>query len=416
MTDNSLPLGRLGACCKAIYPNDFVILIGKHKYRCSRLLAAFLSPKIAQLIASDILADSYTLPIDDSKFQFKQVFRLLQGDSLEVTEENRDYLARVGELLGNQEIIDQVMDSVPEQTDSLAVIQSARNKLRQGLRPDCEFEYISSRLSDFAPVDFVHFDLEDLYVIFFSEHVRVEDESSLFKFVMSVIKQQDDPRARILLYSIACENLTMSEMVEFAEEISNCEVTGSIFHSLCKRLVTVGNRRKYPGRRLSDQHDFPYADGKPFEGFFSSMRRQWQDEPGIIEITTSDSTSPTKITDPSWHDCWYSKNRPNSWIQFDFVDHAFQLQRYTLKTFIGGPASGHLKNWVIEGSDNLKDWEEIDRREGNADLNDRDRCCTFCCDSSSGLYRYIRLRQFGKNHCGSDFLFLGNVEFFGALY
>jgi hypothetical protein len=419
MLQNSLPIGRLGAYAKAIYPSDFTFIIGKHKYRCSRLLAAFLSPKIAQVIMADVLADSYTLPIDDSKFQFKQIFRLLQGETLEVTEDNRDYLARVGELLGNQEIIDQVREAVPEQTDALSVIQSARNLLRQGLKPDSEFEYISSHLSDFAPIDFIEFELDDLYMIFFSEHVRVDDESSLFRLVLSVIKQQQDPRARILLYSIACENLTMAEMVAFADEISHCEVTGSIFHGLCKRLLTVVNRRKYPVRRISGEHEFSYADGKPFEGFFSRIRQQWPDEAGgegIVEITTSDGTSPVRITDPNWHDCWYSKNRPNSWIQFDFMEHAFQLRHYTLKTFIGGSGSGHLKNWVVEGSNNLNVWDQIDRRDDNADLNDRERCHTFGCGAAGGLYRYIRLRQFGKNHGGSDFLFLGNIEIFGALY
>jgi hypothetical protein len=98
------------------------------------------------------------------------------------------------------------------------------------------------------------------------------------------------------------------------------------------------------------------------------------------------------------------------------MDHAFQLQQYTLKTFIGGSGSGHLKNWVIEGSNNLNEWDVIDRRNENEDLNNRERCQTFKCEAPSGLYRYIRLRQFGKNHCGTDFLFLGNVEFFGALY
>jgi hypothetical protein len=148
---------------------------------------------------------------------------------------------------------------------------------------------------------------------------------------------------------------------------------------------------------------------------FKHWQRNAHDE-GIVTITTSDGTSAPRLIDSTWKESWYSKNVPNSWIQFDFMNHAFQLTHYTLKTFIGGPDSGHLKNWVIEGSNNLKEWTEIDRHEGNYDLNDRNRCVTYRCEGKQGIFRYIRLRQSGKNHRGNDFLFLGNVEFFGMIY
>jgi hypothetical protein len=107
---------------------------------------------------------------------------------------------------------------------------------------------------------------------------------------------------------------------------------------------------------------------------------------------------------------------PNSWIQFDFLDHAFSLEHYTVRTFVGAPDSGHLKNWIVEGSNNEKEWVEIDRRENSTELNARKAIHTFKCGNKSGIYRYIRLRQNGLNHNGSNFLFLGNVEFFGAIY
>jgi hypothetical protein len=418
MPPASLPIGNLGSSCKMLYPSDFAIIAGKHKYRCSKLIAAFLSPKIAQLISGDILADSYVLPFDDSKFEFKQVFRLLQGDVLEITRENRHYLAQIGELLGNQEIIAQVRDFVPDNVDPLAVLQSAIDKIEMGLRPDQELDYIASHLSEFSDADFRHFRLEDLYTIFFSDNLRVDDESSVFQLVMKIIRNQDH-RARVLLYSIAYENLTVAEMVEFADEVTNSELTGSIFHSLCKRLVRCVNRRKYPVRRLSDDQEFTYREGTSFDGFFDAVHRLWNrnaHDEGIVTITTSDGTSAAKVIDRNWKECWVSKNIPNSWVQFDFMDRVFQLTHYTLKTFIGGPDSGHLKHWVVEGSNNLKDWTEIDRRDNCTGLNDRNRYRTYKCEGSKGLYRYIRLKQTGKNHRGNDFMFLGNVEFFGALY
>jgi hypothetical protein len=316
------------------------------------------------------------------------------------------------------QIITKVKEFIPETIDSLNIIQAALDKIDLGIRPDQEFDYIAAHLSAFNYVDFLRFEPEDLYSIFFSDNIRIDDESTLFQLVLNIIRNQDQ-RARVLLYSIAYENLTVAEMIEFADEITNCEVTGSIFHSLCKRLIQSGNRRKYPVRQICDQKEFRFIEGHPFDGFFNSMKRQWQKNPhdeGIVTISTSDGSGMAGIIDGSCHECWYSKNVPNSWIQFDFMDRAFQLTDYTLKTFVGGPDSGHLKHWAVEGSNNLKDWIVIDAKGDNSDLNDRNRCRTFKCEGSHGLYRYIRLRQCGKNHRGNDFFFLGNVEFFGALY
>jgi len=50
-----------------------------------------------------------------------------------------------------------------------------------------------------------------------------------------------------------------------------------------------------------------------------------------------------------------------------------------LKTFIGGPGSGHLKNWAIEGSNNGQEWIEVDRQEENYELNDRNKYKTCKC-------------------------------------
>jgi hypothetical protein len=298
------------------------------------------------------------------------------------------------------------------------VIRDALEKLEDGSRPDAEFEYISSHLSDFAASDFADFALADLSSIFFSDKVRVTDESSVFKLVMSVV-QSRGVSARFLLHSIAYEYLTLSEMIDFVDEVAQCEVTGSIFYGLLKRLTQSDVKRKYPIRKLADEQEFSYVKGSPFNGLFASIRRRWKKnahEKGIVNISASDGSFPSKVTNYDWVDCWHSKNIPNSWLQFDFFNRAFSLTQYSIRTFIGGPDSGHLKNWVIEGSNNEKEWVELDRRENNDELNDRNKAQTFQCQGNTGIYRYIRLRQFGLNHNGSNFLFIGNVELFGAIY
>jgi hypothetical protein len=75
---------------------------------------------------------------------------------------------------------------------------------------------------------------------------------------------------------------------------------------------------------------------------------------------------------------------------------------------------------VIEGSsespsDGLPDvWTQLDRRDNEQTAGADHPIGTFPV-SASGEYRFIRLRQTGKNANGSDYLILFALEIFGEL-
>ena len=75
----------------------------------------------------------------------------------------------------------------------------------------------------------------------------------------------------------------------------------------------------------------------------------------------------------------------------------------------------HLLKWVIEGSNDAEDWKVLDSRD-TGDLNGKWIVKTYSCSSSgSESYRYLRLRQTGRNSEGRDCLVLSAIEFFGKL-
>lgn len=98
---------------------------------------------------------------------------------------------------------------------------------------------------------------------------------------------------------------------------------------------------------------------------------------------------------------------------FDFKDHSFQLTDYTIKS--DGNNANHLQSWVIEGSNDLINWDSIDKR------TTKDLCSNFAVKSyhcnlqKYKDYRCIRLRQTGKNSNFLDYLMIANIEFFGML-
>lgn len=65
---------------------------------------------------------------------------------------------------------------------------------------------------------------------------------------------------------------------------------------------------------------------------------------------------------------FFSENLKNSWIAFDFKNCKLILSNYTIRSF-WAESEKRLQSWLIEGSNNQKDWEILDKQENCQDLN-----------------------------------------------
>jgi hypothetical protein len=76
--------------------------------------------------------------------------------------------------------------------------------------------------------------------------------------------------------------------------------------------------------------------------------------------------------------------------------------------------NNHLVKWVIEGSDDRNEWMCLDERETH-ELNGNGRVSSFKIENDSEIpfFRYVRLRQNGRNSSNNDHLVLNRIEFFG---
>ena len=75
----------------------------------------------------------------------------------------------------------------------------------------------------------------------------------------------------------------------------------------------------------------------------------------------------------------------------------------------------YLKNWVIEVSNDGKNWEIIDDRNNDSQLNKPDAVANFEINQNDGFYRFIQLRQTGKNWGNSLCIMIRSLEFFGKI-
>jgi hypothetical protein len=103
----------------------------------------------------------------------------------------------------------------------------------------------------------------------------------------------------------------------------------------------------------------------------------------------------------------------NTWICYDFKEKSIVPTHYAVRTYDWPVGWCHLKSWVVEISEDGKDWREVDHKEGNADLNGPSLCKTYVVGGS--VCRFIRLVNIGRNHYGEDRIAIHASEIFGRL-
>jgi hypothetical protein len=162
-----------------------------------------------------------------------------------------------------------------------------------------------------------------------------------------------------------------------------------------------------------------------FEGIISYLTTQHDGnvhDLGIINISAHDPYSssscysPKNVADLTATTTYFlSKNQPNQMLIYDFQKFRIKPTDYSIRSHHTQGVNGqHLKSWVIEVSLDGSNWEEIDRRENNNDLNGSSFIKTFSISKSIEC-RFIRLHQIGPNHYGNNHLLFSAFEIFGSL-
>jgi hypothetical protein len=292
-----------------------------------------------------------------------------------------------------------------------------------------EIAFISSHFYEFKSSELKELGLETLEDILSRNSLRLESEDCLFETLREVGFEG-------LFRYIECCFLS-SEAIErylCAIRVEGFVFDSVVWQSLCRRLVVavsiedsefcrnrfVEKRKPTPPPKAEPPSEAFLFSGSAFSGILSHLSGKCGGnvhERGIVNITSSSdgSNKPWEVTNHGCDSYWLSLNAANSWICFDFKENSICLKNYTLKTDRWCLTQIHLREWVIEGSNDNSTWTVLDK-QNTEDLNGPSLVKTFGCSSeSSQFFRFVRLRQTGRNCCGNDHLLLTNIELFGSL-
>ena len=208
---------------------------------------------------------------------------------------------------------------------------------------------------------------------------------------------------------------------------------------LCKTRVeesqkTVGGELNGTEKKEDDGISvFEHEAGREFHGIMRFLTEKTGGnihDNKTIEITTNSiygnnmKYHPKCLVDYN-NDEYYDSAQKDARICFDFKERRIQLSSYSIKSHSNGPgdgksynSSGHLRNWVVEVSNDGESWETVDRHENDPTLNGSNIVGTFNIQTKlRSFYRFVQLRQTGYSwyDINKYDIFFYYIEFYGKL-
>jgi small GTP-binding protein len=390
--------------------DSFRFIVGQHECLCSRFQAAFISPRISDLLQCDVTVNVFVLEgVEDNESNIELLRSFLEGRVVTVTHANYSIIHEIASQLGNDElnrIIFDSQDSGDDLNESNAISRLTVKLIDR--RPfEEEVRFIASHLCEIDSVGSLS--IEQLELILQSEFLQIESEEWLLNFIYD---RGSDYRS--LLRFVQCEFLGCESMAKYIELIDVECLNSMIWSSICCRLVNSQSTLLPFGRSRHLQIPHIQSD---FQGIIHCRAKECEGnvhEQGLVDISVSGSAGgdPIEVVNFDHPSNWNSANSPNSWIRFDFKDRRVCIDSYTVNS---GMTDNWLKSWVLQLSNDCQKWIPI-HTTSDCNLGGRNVTRHFGCSTSvKEYYRYIRLRQTGPNANNSHQLGLGNIEFFGKL-
>ena len=424
-----LTTGRMKEAAK--YESDkFAFVVGDERYECGRFRACFFSQKVCRILAADATADTVKVGVEDPGEMFKGVVALMNGEQITITGENARFLEACARELENDELLARLVDFrlKREELTPQNVVDRMHIKKEFGIQCDQEVRFAAEHFYEVSADVVRTMSLDELEMVLCHGGLKLISEDALLALLLE-LASEDVAYSGMLRY-VRFQFLSKESLDSFLERVFPDLLDGSIWDSICGCLRLLnGSEVGKAGIPSERYHSAVKKKKEPagieftpdkgaFSGIISHLRSQCGGNvhvKGVVNITASGNgnNSCHQITDYGWNGTWYSKNEPNSWVQFDFKAPIVCVKAYTIKS--PQQANHYCRQWVVEVSDDGQSWVAIDT-ESNDDLRGSLTVKTFQCGSpSSGFSRFVRLRQTGKGGDGDDFLDISELELFGTL-
>ena len=460
------------------YPKDFTFIVNGQCFDVPRFVADMISPVVSKLHETDETINIYSLDVDNDEFvsEFPILFDLVQNQPIDIPAMEKkkvEFFKEAFAKLGNEHMVSECFDNEGKQCNLPLTIDNVFDrievKLTYELPIDKEVEFIAENLfiiSQTKEEQLKNLNVTILSDIFSSPSLCIVSESWLLSFIIDLTKIDEN-------YANLYEFLEFSEMEQadiekFIDSFDFSQINYGIWKSVCKRLssvkgsnsphvsafpssfsltslsqaaistspsqstlrryksfskdvstesfVELGNNKYEHVTTMEHTRESAHALNGIFSYLTSTNENNNINDSGIIEITSSSSTigELSNIVDSNHESYSYTQNEPESWIMFDLKNYYVVANSYAIKSEPNPENYDHMKSWIVEGSLDLNEWVQLDRRENDGSLNHSGAIGEFSIQQPS-LVRYIRVKEIGTNWADRNYLSMANFELFGEL-
>ena len=425
------------------YEKNFTFIVDGEPYFAPRFVADILSPQIRQLHFFDDSVQDFYINTNDSEHKnlngnnyFSEFLQMCNFEEHQLDDTQRELfstyflkLCNIKEyfrLTGTQFDTESPAESIEhlvkiekvllDNSDEIAYHQANIEKL---------ISNISKKFYELSIEELKKLPFEYLYEIISSDQLVVRDEDWLFDIVLDLY--ENDSSYSKLFSMILFTNLSTASIDKFIKRFSLDDIDQEIWHSFCKRLLPDENDRDISGRYLQSFKEYTLETGHEFEGIMNHLTKETGGnihDNGTIEITSNSIDSnfyPKNLVDYKSTNFYQSKEEPNPFICFDFKDRGIQLSGYSIGSGSNDQNDQHLRNWVVEVSNDGQNYEEVDRHSDYSGLNGSRLIKTFNVKKTNEeFYRFIRLRSTGYSwdsypNSNRYRIYFYYIEFFGKL-
>jgi hypothetical protein len=353
--------------------------------------------------------------------QYHQPF-LGSGASLPVTDATYEFVKTICIKLWNREVFNIISNAFEGDLSSSNVL--SRLQLLTEMEQNCEneLEFCSSHFWELQTIcdssELDKLDITLIHQLISRPSLQLMSEDSLWRFIT-----QDCFREHLLfpllLECVKFEYLSSELMTEFVNIVdSRIEVlTPNIWTAIRRRLFFSVLPPLSDDRFVSSHH--PYDEFRPFSGIIAFLTRKYGGnvvDRQIVEMRASsgpgNASFPVKnVVDLDTSAHFWTENRSNQWICWDFKTYRIRPTHYSINSEYG---DANLRTWVLEGSSDGSSWATLDERHDDMTLQRRLLAATFQVAKPVEV-RLLRIVQKGQNHNGNDHLAFTALEFFGDL-
>lgn len=432
------------------YDKDFTFIVDEKRYQVPRIIADFLSPKIRQMHFYDETINEFYISTDQKggETHFPEFLKLANFEAKTLTSFQRKIYSSYFIELGNIDEYFRLNDDIFSTISSQNAISHLKLLFNFYQKNSEEFDrynsqiqklilFVSSHFYEIVKEEMKQLPFEIISSIVSSPSLKIADEDSILEFIMSLY--EEDRNYAPLLSNVAFCNLSDEAVDSFIDRFLiddlNSEIWRAIFSRLSKskqnsmssKVKSEGRYEINGGRNEEDENyeikEIESASDHKLEGLMHFLTKETGGnihDNGTIEITSNsienDRRHPKNLVDYEILSAYSSKKDTESIVCFDFKDKKIKLNSYSIRSSNNGPGSCHLRNWVVEVSNDKEKWEEVDRHSDDSALNGLGIIANFEVSKKlNGFYRFIRLRQTGPSWANANRVYFYMVDFFGKI-